>query len=275
MHRVQHFHYFILSALALFAVGSLASAAGSKPAHAQTGPVQTVVEPQLDGSQFVWVVFHAVDRDGFCASRDGSVSLHPVLDMPVDFVIESGEGIIIETSDGPLTGRSADDVKTFSTMLNATSPSPVRSFPALVDGIPDECQAWVKVSQSIPGPLRVLVTVPGDDGNPVAFLADLDRRDTTTVNLSFRWTLLAWNGTQATPAEALSGTGSAAAGSDVSAEVTALYAWDASSQSWRAYFPAGATVPGANDLSMLETGQSYWVAIKGPGSVAWTMPAAQ
>ncbi len=146
-----------------------------KEALAANNPVDFVVE-NLDGSQFIYVVFHALDRDGFCSPPAGAVSLHPVIDMPIDFVIEAGDGVIIETSNGNTAfGRSADDILTFSTALNAASASPIRSFAPLVDGLTDECQAWIKVSQSIPGPLKVLVTVPGDDGGQIAFDADLAR----------------------------------------------------------------------------------------------------
>ena len=264
---------FVLFAL----LGAVALQGAGRPGTARAdAPLETIVQQNLDGSQFVYVVFHALDRDGFCASRDGSISLHPVIDMPVDFIIESGDGVIIETSSGfGSYGRSANDILTFSTMLNAAAGSPVRTFAPLGDGIPDECQAWIKVSQSIPGPLRVLVTVPGDDGKPIGFIANLDRRDTTAVSLSYRWTLMAWTGATTPANDALSGSGAAAGGSNVSNDVTAVYAWDAASQSWSAYFPGGANIPGANDLTSLESGQSYWFAIEGPGGVAWSMPLAQ
>lgn len=155
-------------------------------ALAAGNPVDFVVE-NLDGSQFIYVVFHALDRDGFCAPLPGAVSLHPVIDLPVDFVIEAGNGIIIETSNGNTAfGRSANDILTFSTAANAASTAPIRAFAPLVDGLKDECQAWIKVSQSIPGPLKVLVTVPGDDGGEIAFDADLARPGATTLDLNFR-----------------------------------------------------------------------------------------
>lgn len=265
--------FFVL--IALLGAIALQGSLRPKSAHADA-PVDTVVQQNLDGSQFVYVVFHALDRDGFCASRGGSISLHPVINMPVDFIIESGEGVIIETSNGfGSYGRSANDVLTFSTLLNASSASPVRAFAPLVDGIEDECQAWIKVSQSIPGPLRVLVTLPGDDGKPIGFIADLDRRDTAAVKLSFRWTLMAWTGATTSTGDALSGSGAASGGTNVSNDVTAVYAWNAASQSWLAYFPGGANIPGANNLTSLETGQSYWFAIEGPGGVTWNMPVVQ
>jgi hypothetical protein len=257
--------FFVLFAL----LGAVALQGSSQARTARAdAPVETVVQQNLDGSQFVYVVFHALDRDGFCASRGGSISLHPVINTPVDFIIETSNGF-------GSYGRSANDVLTFSTLLNASSTSPVRVFAPLVDGIEDECQAWIKVSQSIPGPLRVLVTLPGDDGKPIGFIADLDRRDTAAVKLSFRWTLLAWTGATTSTADALSGSGAASGGTNVSNDVTAVYAWNAASQSWLAYFPGGANIPGANNLTSLETGQSYWFAIEGPGGVTWNMPVVQ
>lgn len=233
------------------------------------GPVSLHVE-QLDAGQFVYAVFHALDRDGFCKPPAGAVSLHPALDMPVDFVIEAGEGVIIDTSNRDTApGRSKTAVPTFSTAVNAGSANPVAAFPPLVDGLADECQAWVKISQSIPGPLRVLVTVPGENGGKAGFIADLARTTTVDVDLEFRWNLVTWSGEDGiSPAAALSGAGGAG---DITSEVTAIYGWDASSQTWQAFFPSGAGVPGANNLTALRAGTAYWVAISGPGPVLWTI----
>ncbi|HMO53495.1 MAG TPA: hypothetical protein PJ994_03235 [Tepidiformaceae bacterium] len=260
----------LLLALAFAALAGASAASPTSTARAQESPVDFHIEPQLDGSQFIYVVFHALDRGGWCATSPGAVSLHPVLGIPVDFVIESGEGRIIETSNGPLIGRSANDVLTFPPAQNAASANPRAAFPPLVDGVTDECQAWIRVSQSIPGPLRVLVTVAGDDGRPIGFIADLARTTTVEVNLQFRWNLVTWLGADGiTPGAALTGAGGSA---DISSQVTAIYGWDAATQTWQAYFPAGAGVPGANNLTQLRTGQAYWVAIGGPGDVTWRVP---
>lgn len=234
----------------------------------ESGPVDMIVE-ELDGSQFIYVVFHALDRDGFCKPPPNAVSLHPVLDMPVDFLIEAGDGVIIETSEGAgIFGSFANDVNTFSTAENAASTAPVRAFPPLMDGVTDECQSWIKVSQSIPGPLRVLVTVPGDDGGSIAFIADLERETSNNVSLAFRWSLVTWTGASGVnPGAALRGPG----GTDISGEVTAIYGWDEATQSWLAYFPGSSSVPGANNLTALESGEAYWVAV-GAGGTTWAMP---
>lgn len=243
-----------------------------RTALAAGDPVDFVVG-NLDGSQFVYVVFHALDRDGFCQPPPGAVSLHPVINMPIDFIIEAGDGVIIETSaGGSAFGRSANDVPTFSTAVNAASATPVRSFPPLIAGLADECQAWIKVSQSIPGPLRVLVTAPGDGGGSVGFIADLARPGAANLTLSFRWSLVTWNGANAmTPANALKGPAGAP---DITGQVSAIYGWDAAAQRWLGYFPSGAGVPGANDLASLQIGSAYWVAVNGPGNVTWTVVAA-
>jgi hypothetical protein len=266
------------SALALSAVlaafGFVAGPGVSSPTPALADdPVELVTEQQTGGGQFVYVVFHALDRDGFCSVPPGAVSLHPVLGIPVDFIIESGDGIIIETSSGPATpGRSALGVKTFSTAVNAASANPVKAFPPLIEGLKDECQAWVKISQSIPGPLNVLVFVDGPGGR-LGFVADASRRSTTAMTLTFRWSLVTWSGPDASPGDALKGSGPATGGSDVSGHVTAVYGWNAPAQSWRAYFPSGAGVPGANDLAVMESGQPYWIAIRGTAPVEWLVPA--
>jgi hypothetical protein len=266
----SHLRAAALVALALGTVAGSLAAMPTQSARAQEAPVDFHIEEQLDGSQFIYVVFHALDRDGFCATPPGAISLHPVLGIPIDFQIEAGDGVIIETSNGGTPfGRSANDVLTFSTKQNAAAATPKAAFPPLMEGLTDECQAWIRVSQSIPGPLRVLVTLAGDDGKPIGFIADLARTTTVDVDLEFRWNLVTWLGADGiAPGEALAGAGG---GSNITTQVTAIYGWDASTQTWQAYFPDGAGVPGANNLTQLRAGQAYWIAIEGPGPVQWSV----
>ena len=62
-----------------------------------------------------------------------------------------------------------------------------------------------------------------------------------------------------------------ASGSGLLPRVTAIYGWNAAAQQWLGFFPAGVNVPGANDLTVLKTGEAYWIAITGPSSVTWTI----
>jgi hypothetical protein len=239
--------------------------------------------------QFKYLVFHALDRDGFCFFNRavGTRSLHPVLtsldalnkiglndpDESVDFLIDAGDGIIVGQSGGTLnkdgTRQFATGVPTFSTAVNTT----LKEFPfsplAAAEQA-DECQAWIRVSNSLLTIVNFLVIAHDDEGD-IGFDRIIDLQTTATYTLNFRWSLITWNGADNIPvADALHGTGANDAGNDIFDNVTAVYGWDAAAQDWLGFFPAGVSVPGANDLTHLRQGQAYWIAIKAPGPVTWT-----
>jgi len=260
------------------------------------GGYKDVTVENGETDQYKYIVFHAMDRDGFCSSLGtGAVLLHSVLtatddgtdfsslgtryngdpDESVDFLIDSGEGIIIGQSSGqPNEGRQfAYDVPTFSVAENTT----IKEFPLsslAAAGQTDECQAWIKVSNSLLGILNVLATANDDEGN-IGFDKIIDLTNTTSYTLNFRWSLITWAGADGiSVSDAIKGTGTSGknpGGNDISASVTAIYGWDAAAQQWLGYFPTGVNVPGANDLNTLSTGQAYWIAITGPSSVTWTI----
>ncbi|GIW18879.1 MAG: hypothetical protein KatS3mg064_2036 [Tepidiforma sp.] len=266
-----------------------------------TGPgAATRTSPIDDGRDRpvqVYVVFHALDRDGFCSVPSGAVSLHAVLtsaddatdfsslgaryngdpDENVDFLIDSGEGIIIAQSGGGTINdgkRFATGVTTFSVAANDPAVTGIKEFPLsplAAQGQTDECQAWIKVSNSLLGIVNVLAIAKDDEGN-IGFDRVIDLSTTTSYTLTFRWSLITWAGANDIPVmDAIKGTGKNDAGNDISASVTAIYGWDAAGQKWLGFFPAGVNVPGANDLTALKTGEAYWIAITGPSSVTWTI----
>ena len=51
-----------------------------------------------------------------------------------------------------------------------------------------------------------------------------------------------------------------------------VYHWDEAAETWLAYFPALADVPGLNTLATFLHGQTYWMAVTEP--VTWTVPEA-
>ncbi|WBL34758.1 hypothetical protein O0235_08110 [Tepidiforma flava] len=258
----------------------------------------TVHDGETD--QFKYIVFHALDRDGFCSVPAGAVSLHPVLSSAdalndfsslgaryngdpvenVDFLIDSGEGIIVGQSGGGTINdgrRFATGVTTFSVAANDPAVTGIKEFPLsplAASGQTDECQAWIKVSNSLLGILNVLAIAKDDEGN-IGFDRVIDLSTTTSYTLTFRWSLITWAGANDIPVmDAIKGTGSSGknpGGNDISASVTAIYGWNAAAQQWLGFFPAGVNVPGANDLTVLKTGEAYWIAITGPSSVTWTI----
>jgi hypothetical protein len=211
----------------------------------------------------------------------GSVSLHPVLSSwdddytvgandpveYVDFLIDAGEGIIVSSSGGSINDgkQFATGVTTYSTLANTT----IKEF-APLDGNADECQAWIRVSNSLLGILNVMTTAYDDEGD-IGFDRIIDFSSTASYELTFRWSLITWAGQDnISPTDALQGNVGDGA-NDIYDEVTAVYGWNQASQTWLGFFPAGVSVPGANDLTALRTGQAYWIAIKGPDSVTWTI----
>jgi len=257
------------------------------------GYKDVTVEAATGVDQFKYIVFHGLDRDGFCSSLGiGAVLLHPLLSgsandtfngnpaETVDFLIDSGEGIIVGSAIGGTINdgkQFATGVQTFSTAVNDPAVTGILEFPLsslAATGAVDECQAWIKVSNSLLGILNVLAIAHDDEGN-IGFDKIIDLTNTTSYTLNFRWSLVTWAGADAiSVSDAIKGTGTSGnnpGGNDISASVTAIYGWDAAAQQWLGYFPSGVNVPGANDLVSLKTGQAYWIAITGPSSVTWTI----
>ena len=117
----------------------------------------------------------------------------------------------------------------------------------------------------------LLFALLADEGK-LGFDRIVDFTDEITYTLNFRWSLITWAGADGiSPTDALSGTGANDGGTNILSEVTAVYGWQQQSQSWLSFFPDGVGVPGANDLTGLEEGAAYWIAIKGPNSITWTV----
>lgn len=95
---------------------------------------------------------------------------------------------------------------------------------------------------------------------------------TISYTLSFRWTLIVWNGADGmTVGNAVSGNDGNSATNDLTAQITLIARWNAAQQRWDLSFPAQANVPGANDFTTLVKGTAYFVAIAGPNSQTWTV----
>jgi hypothetical protein len=282
----------VLGAVVLFSPGP----GGLAAAVASGGGMDVQVEQT--GTQIAYVVFHALDRDGFCdAAAFGAISLHPVLtDAPndtipngvtglpspratLDVFIDSGDGVIINTSDGPASGaRTVIGLHTFSTYDNANSGSPIKAFPPLHAGVVDECQAWVEVVSSLGRAGNVLMIFHDDAGDigfdrivngPGATVTPTPSsaipQPSTTLALQPGWSLITWSGLDGTaladvlPDAQISGCGA----------ISAIYAWDSADSRWLGYFPGAPTAAGAETLTALKRGQAYWVAVPGSGSVEW------
>ena len=87
-------------------------------------------------------------------------------------------------------------------------------------------------------------------GGKIVASTDISYGSTTStvaVSLKSGWNLIRWAGSAKSVATA------------VNVSVTSVYGWNATTQAWNMWSPAGVGIPGANDLSELATGGIYWV----------------
>ncbi len=113
-----------------------------------------------DSPQIKYVVAHLRDRDGFC----DAANYNNTLGVPVKFEIDAGGGTIIGAADAPFTingTRRFATTTTFDTTDALGRPINVGiSRPTLFPDQLDECQAWIKVTNSLMQPTNVMVTFP-------------------------------------------------------------------------------------------------------------------
>jgi large repetitive protein len=142
----------------------------------------------------------------------------------------------------------------------------------------------VAPSRAAPGTVDVLVATGAGTSSGAGTANDFTYTSgsTATYSLFFRWSLVVWTGRANLPvSQALSGQENPdnPATNNISAQVTAIFKWSTNgigcpgnvTQCWLAYFPGGVGIPGANDISTLENGTPYWIAVAGPGTQTWTV----
>ncbi len=118
------------------------------------------------------------------------------------------------------------------------------------------------------GTVEVIVTTPGGSSatagsaNDFAFVVT---QPTTSYTLTRTWTLIAFLGKDnILIASALGGVESGVDNpqtNNVLGLVTAVAFWDAPNQRYLFWFPGGASVPGANDITTFRYGMAYWIAV--------------
>ncbi len=121
---------------------------------------KTVTWEPGEAPQFKYIVAHMKDRDGFC----DAASYNNLLGIPIDFKIDAGpDGIIIQAQSQPsyiqpATQRFAVST-TYDTEDDYGAPMNAQLVKTVVSG--GECQAWIKVSNSLlENAVNVRVTFP-------------------------------------------------------------------------------------------------------------------
>ncbi len=137
-----------------------------------------------------------------------------------------------------------------------------------------------QISATVPaglgtGTVDVIVTnAAGSSTNTTADNFTNTAAATTSYTLYATWTLFVWNGASGTDiGTALSGSSTNTQLNSILSRVTEILWWNASIQAYKAWFPAGASTPGANDFTTFTHGLIYWVAITPGSSLTWTIAA--
>jgi len=166
-----------------------------------------------------------------------------------------GAGTVITITGTGFTGATA-------VMFDTTSATPTSV---------SDTQIVVTAPSHASGAAAVTVVAPTGTSASVTFTY---ASSTSTYTLTFRWSLIVWTGKDGiSVSAALKGqeTPDNTATNDISAQVTAMFRWNGSAQKWEAYFPGQESIPGAVDFTTLTKSSAYWIAIKGPSSVTWTI----
>ncbi|WP_322796438.1 hypothetical protein, partial [Tepidiforma sp.] len=110
-----------------------------------------------ESAQVKYVVAHLKDRDGYC----DAANYNNTLGIPIAFEIDAGEGIILEAADQPSSINGTRRFAT-STTFDTLDPlgNPINTAIARPTLDDDECQAWIKITNSLIKPTNVMVTFP-------------------------------------------------------------------------------------------------------------------
>lgn len=118
---------------------------------------KSVTVVNTENPQIKYVVAHLRDRDGFCDAYD----FNNVLGVSVRFEIDAGGGTIIDAADRPYTvspNRRFAVATTFDIRNDLNLP--MNQDIAKSSLSDDECQAWIRVTNSLLDPTNVIVTFP-------------------------------------------------------------------------------------------------------------------
>ncbi len=121
----------------------------------------TVVD--TDSPAIKYVVAHLKDRDGYCDAK----SFHNALGIPLQWEIDAGDGVIIGVEGMPSSvsgNKRAASTTTFDIVDDLGRPLNEEIAKAPVAA--DECQAWIKVSNSVLTATNVRVSFPPPPSPP-------------------------------------------------------------------------------------------------------------
>ncbi|HKS91057.1 MAG TPA: IPT/TIG domain-containing protein, partial [Tepidiformaceae bacterium] len=179
------------------------------------------------------------------------------------------------TSVSPTSGPAGTTITITGVNLLNTSSVTVGGVAATFNVISSTSVTAVVPSGTPLGVVDVIVTTPyGTSPNTVADNFTNTSSHTITTTLQGFFTLIGWVGIDnISVADALRGgpNGPTGGTNNITSLVSVVWGFNSATQTFQAYFPASANVPGANDLTAMHSGQGYFIGLVNPNSVVqWT-----
>ncbi len=190
------------------------------------------------------------------------------------FTYTNGTGPAV-TSISPTSGPVGTHITiTGTNFLNASSVT-IGGVSATFTLISSTSISAVVPSGTPLGVVDVRVTTPyGTSPNTVSDNFTNTSSKTITTTLQGFFTLIGWVGIDnLSVADALRGGPNGATGgtNDITSQISVVWGFDSATQTFQAYFPAQSDVPGANDLTAMQSGQGYFIGLVNPNSIVqWT-----
>jgi len=213
------------------------------------GGFKQVTIVDTDAPSVKYVVAHVTDRYGVC----DAIPPFNVRGVSLKWEIDAGNGSIIEGQGQPApvdAGRRSAHTTTFDTADTANE-AIVKTVVAA-----GECQAWIKLTNSLLTPTNVRVTFPAplplDEEGEIVLDVTVDFGAQVNKLLEAGWNLVT-AGRSGSIRSAMSGN---------EAKVSAIYTWDPVASNWKLFVPGGPAFLSAFD--QFEAGRAYWVQVKQP-----------
>ncbi len=238
-------------------VGSTSRTASRTDSQPAAGLVTITANPTVLPSSASGVIQYTV------SVNNGTGSSIPAADVSFEFKAPAGSvSTAVSVTPGSGWSCTVADAETVNCTRTAALPSGSTSVGTFVVQVPANTSATL-VTRTATGTLSL--TIGSATYQPQASANVLHPgtgATSVTYNLVLGWNLITWNGKNNVAVDSADGLGS------ISGSFTAVYTFDAATQTWRFWFPGGGAV---NTIAGLEFGTAYFIYVTTPTSL--TVPS--
>ena len=240
-------------------VGSTSRTASRTDSQPAAGSVNITADPTVLPSSASGVIEYEVSVD------NGTGSSIPAADVSFEFKAPAGSvSTAVSVTPGSGWSCTVADAETVNCTRTAALPSGSTSVDVgtFVVQVPANTSATL-VTRTATGTLSLTIGSATYQAQGSANVLHPGTGATSvTYNLVLGWNLITWNGKDNVAVDSADGLGS------ISGSFTAVYTFDAATQTWRFWFPGGGAV---NTIAGLEYGTAYFIYVTTPTSL--TVPS--